>query len=373
MPTSTILLIDDERDLLLGLAALLRRAGYQTITASNSIEGLHLAQTHSPDLIVCDVMMPAPNGLELRTQLASNPQLANIPFVFLTARAQQHDKNVGLGIGADDYITKPFDRQEFLLRIQAVLRRQSLGRQAGWEDSQNEIEQFKQNIIRTFNQEFRTPLPVILATLETVLHRSFEQAPERSQMLIKSALNNTEEIKAIIQDLVAMGDPGHNPTLILRDPIDIQLDFIWPIQELVGKYASKELSFRLILEPDVRNWATLFRNAPVDDETLDTRIVVRAPREEFTRAVLALVKYNCAASPVRGIVQANLAYNGFGGCLFTVSGQGANCTPEMSDDVFPTRSDLTQTRKFARSLGGDLVLLDAVAGCRMRMILPPGK
>lgn len=131
MRGASVLLIDDERNLLLGLAAIMQRAGYLTYTADGGLEGLRLAQEKRPDLIVCDVMMPPPNGLELRKRLARIPETASIPFIFLTARLAQGDRLAGLEAGADDYITKPFNREELLARIAAVLRRQEIGRQLG--------------------------------------------------------------------------------------------------------------------------------------------------------------------------------------------------------------------------------------------------
>ena len=118
-----ILLIDDEENLLFGLSAVLRRAGFVVLTATDGIKGLLVAQTGHPDLIISDVMMPPPNGFEMRKLLSQDPQTSSIPFIFLTARAAQGDKNFGLSIGADDYITKPFDSQELVARISAVLRR----------------------------------------------------------------------------------------------------------------------------------------------------------------------------------------------------------------------------------------------------------
>jgi DNA-binding response OmpR family regulator len=116
-------MIDDEENLLFGLSAVLRRAGFVVLTATDGIKGLLVAQTGHPDLIISDVMMPPPNGFEMRKLLSQDPQTSSIPFIFLTARAAQGDKNFGLSIGADDYITKPFDSQELVARISAVLRR----------------------------------------------------------------------------------------------------------------------------------------------------------------------------------------------------------------------------------------------------------
>jgi DNA-binding response OmpR family regulator len=123
MQLPLILIIDDDDNLLFGLLAVMRREGYQWISANNGKDGLRLAQERLPDLIISDVMMPPPNGFELRKQLSINPKTIHIPFIFLTARAAQGDKIFGLEAGADDYITKPFDRGELVARVRAALRR----------------------------------------------------------------------------------------------------------------------------------------------------------------------------------------------------------------------------------------------------------
>ena len=119
----TILIIDDEKVILLGISAMMRRDGYQVLTASSGMEGLALIQENHPDLIISDVTMPPPNGFELRQILSRDPNTAPIPFIFVTARTSQDDKVLGLETGADDYITKPFDRAELMARVSAVLRR----------------------------------------------------------------------------------------------------------------------------------------------------------------------------------------------------------------------------------------------------------
>ena len=120
--TPRVLLIDDEEPLLMGLAEIMKRAGYNVLTARDGLTGLSLARQHLPDLIICDVMMPAPNGFELRRQLAQEGRTENIPFIFLTARAAQSDKLQGFESGADDYITKPFDIEELKLRVRTAIR-----------------------------------------------------------------------------------------------------------------------------------------------------------------------------------------------------------------------------------------------------------
>src|SRR5215216_1385063 len=140
---STILIIDDEPALRLGLAAKIKRQGYEVVTACDGKDGMQKAKEVLPDLIVSDVMMPPPNGFELRRLMSQDPQLASIPFIFLTARTGVDDRVNGIRDGADDYITKPFVTEELLARMEAVLRRvkveQARGREEMRESAQQEM------------------------------------------------------------------------------------------------------------------------------------------------------------------------------------------------------------------------------------------
>lgn len=120
---ATVLLVDDEPSLLLLLTTALRRAGFLILSADSGAEGERLAIERQPDLIISDVMMPPPDGLELRRRLAANSATAAIPFIFLTARSNLADVITHLEGGVDAYVTKPFDREELLARVRAVLRR----------------------------------------------------------------------------------------------------------------------------------------------------------------------------------------------------------------------------------------------------------
>jgi len=121
--TISVLLIDDEPSLLLLLSAALRRAGFRVASAGTGAEGERLAIEQRPDVIVSDVMMPPPDGLELRRRLFANPVTAGIPFIFLTARSNLADVIAELEGGVNAYITKPFEREELIARIRAVARR----------------------------------------------------------------------------------------------------------------------------------------------------------------------------------------------------------------------------------------------------------
>ena len=119
--TKRLLLVDDEQELLKMVSDILKDAGFETVlTAMTVKEAILTAKEETPDLIVLDVMLPDGDGFSLMQQLRT---FTNVPIIFLTAKDEAADKLSGLGLGADDYISKPFMPQELLLRIYAVLRR----------------------------------------------------------------------------------------------------------------------------------------------------------------------------------------------------------------------------------------------------------
>src|SRR6202021_613257 len=116
-----ILIVEDEPNMVAGLRDNFEFEGYQVITAPDGIAGLERALSEAPDLVILDVMMPRMGGLDVCKQLKS--KRPSIPVIMLTARGQEIDKVVGLELGADDYVTKPFSIRELLARVKSVLRR----------------------------------------------------------------------------------------------------------------------------------------------------------------------------------------------------------------------------------------------------------
>jgi len=117
-----ILIIEDEPDMVMGLQDNLQYEGYEVLSAPEGETGITLAMEKSPDLILLDIMMPGKDGYQVCKELRSKG--CNVPVIMLTAKSQEVDKVLGLELGADDYIVKPFSIREVLARIKAVLRRQ---------------------------------------------------------------------------------------------------------------------------------------------------------------------------------------------------------------------------------------------------------
>jgi len=121
--SSRVLIVEDEPDIRALVVHHLKREGYQVSAASSGEEALRQVQAAPPDLVLLDLMMPAMDGLEVCRRLRQDPATAMLPIVMLTAKGDEVDRVLGLEIGADDYVVKPFSPKELLARVRAVLRR----------------------------------------------------------------------------------------------------------------------------------------------------------------------------------------------------------------------------------------------------------
>jgi DNA-binding response OmpR family regulator len=125
-----ILLIEDNAEMAENISSILQLAKYNVVHAPNGKIGVDLAQQNHPDLIICDVMMPELDGYGVLHILNSDPDTASIPFIFLTAKADRSDFRTGMNLGADDYITKPFDGVDLLKVVEMRLKKNELMKSA---------------------------------------------------------------------------------------------------------------------------------------------------------------------------------------------------------------------------------------------------
>jgi two-component system alkaline phosphatase synthesis response regulator PhoP len=123
MMSRTILVVDDEPRIVQIARDYLERAGFSVVSAGDGKRALSIARAERPSLIVLDLMLPGLDGLDVTRALRRDPLLVDVPIIMLTARVEEADKLVGLELGADDYLTKPFSPRELVARVRAVLRR----------------------------------------------------------------------------------------------------------------------------------------------------------------------------------------------------------------------------------------------------------
>lgn len=123
MSHRTILIIDDHNEIRENTAEILSLGGYRTLTAENGKKGVEIALSEKPDLIICDIMMPELDGYGVLHLLRKNPETEDIPLIFLTAKAERSDLRKGMEMGADDYVTKPFEEIELMNAIESRLKK----------------------------------------------------------------------------------------------------------------------------------------------------------------------------------------------------------------------------------------------------------
>jgi two-component system alkaline phosphatase synthesis response regulator PhoP len=123
MNRAKIVIIEDEPDIVEVISYNLKREGYQVSASNRGDEGLNLVRNQSPALVLLDLMLPGTDGLSICQQLKGDPITRHIPIIIVSAKGEESDVVIGLGLGADDYIAKPFSPRELLARVKAVLRR----------------------------------------------------------------------------------------------------------------------------------------------------------------------------------------------------------------------------------------------------------
>ena len=120
-----ILIVEDEMNIRQLVRYNLEKEGFQVLEATDGLQGLKMAKLEKPDLVLLDLMLPDMDGLEVCRSLKGNPGTAALPVIMVTAKSEEIDKVIGLELGADDYLTKPFSMEELIYRMEAILRRTS--------------------------------------------------------------------------------------------------------------------------------------------------------------------------------------------------------------------------------------------------------
>jgi CheY-like chemotaxis protein/CRP-like cAMP-binding protein len=218
----SVLVIDDNNDIRENTAEILELAGYKTLTAENGKKGVELAQKEKPDLIVCDIMMPELDGYGVLHLLRKNPETENIPFVFLTARTERSDFRKGMEMGADDYITKPFEDIELLNAIEIRLKKAAV-LENKYAPSQQGISQFIKDVKSAgLIQQISDQYDVETVGKKQMLYQESKR-PRFLYYLVSGkvkAFKSHEDGKEYITDLFSDGDFIGFPALIAEKAYD---------------------------------------------------------------------------------------------------------------------------------------------------------
>jgi signal transduction histidine kinase len=191
-----ILVIEDEIFLLEEVLEWLRFEGYDVIGAEDGREGVNRALDSHPDLIFSDVMMPRLDGYHVLVELRTHPETALIPFIFLTAKADRRDMRNGMQLGADDYITKPFTREDLLDAVKSRIRKQEMQREAFLQD----VAELRLALTRTLPHELRTPLMGVLGYSELLKMDANILNPEEISTIADHIMGGGQRLYRLIEN-----------------------------------------------------------------------------------------------------------------------------------------------------------------------------
>jgi len=176
MSKPTIIVVEDDPDILHLLTFNIQSSGFDVLTSIDGNEALRLIREHVPDLVILDLMLPGLDGFEVCKHLKREPETQSIPVIMLTARGEEVDRIVGLELGADDYVVKPFSPRELVLRIRAVLRRAGVQANSGtfWHREGLKID-FEGHMVMIHGEE------IVLTATEFKLFVALVQNPGKVQ------------------------------------------------------------------------------------------------------------------------------------------------------------------------------------------------
>lgn len=197
-----ILVVEDDAMVRQNLVELLEAESYDVKAAHHGMEALGILKHYIPDLIICDVMMPVMDGHALLEEVHRQKTLADIPFIFLTAKADPMEHRIGMNLGADDYLTKPFTREQLLTTIGIRLQKRDLLK-AKYDE---QMETLRQNISGTLPHELRTPLTGIIGFAEYLLDNYETTGPEEAREFLTFILNSGKRLHRLIENYVTYSD-----------------------------------------------------------------------------------------------------------------------------------------------------------------------
>lgn len=208
-----ILVIEDENILREEVIEWLTLEGNEALGAVDGMEGVEYAFQHLPDLIVCDIAMPRLNGYEVLFAIHAHPASAQIPFIFMTARASHEDIRTGMSLGADDYITKPFSRLEFLQAIQTRLEKKVAQERRHAEEleqlqkaltQEHEERLLKAKLVAMFSHDFRNQLTAILSS-NTLLRDYDDRLDEKRRLAYMNGIDaSANQLLQMLDDMLVV-------------------------------------------------------------------------------------------------------------------------------------------------------------------------
>lgn len=314
-----VLLIEDEALLRQEIVEWLGYEGFDVLTASDGVEGANVALEHGPDVIISDIMLPRMDGHGVLLTVRSNPKTQLTPFIFMTAKATQHDVRAGMQMGADDYITKPFTLPDLVKAIQTQLDKRAAHKREidkeveTWRqalEQEHEMAMLKTRMVAMFSHDFRNPLAAILSSIALV--RDYADRMDKQHRL--AHLNRAE---SAVRQLLQMLDD-----MLFLAQSDTGTFNVRPEQVDVGRFIENLTSEFQHIHHD---YQLECRIAPLKPITVDPRLI----RQIAANLISNAVKYSSPGA----VVQIAVDHTG-DAYLLTVKDEGIGIPPADQARLF---------------------------------------
>jgi two-component system, sensor histidine kinase and response regulator len=255
MNKQTVLVVEDDTNLLSGIKDILELEDYNVLTAGNGVQGLDLLSQNSarpPDLILSDITMPQMDGFTFLENVRKESRWVRIPFIFLTAKGERTDRHKGSLMGADVYLTKPFEAQDLLVAVEASLKRTKAISDA----TNEEVSDIKRKIMTIVNHEFRTPLTLIVAYAEMLKEFSTESMSMEEVMSFLHGVNSgADRLRRLVENFILTveldsGDAAKTMAWRTR-PITDMRPIIEDAHRQIALPATRPRDFMFNIEPDL--------------------------------------------------------------------------------------------------------------------------
>ncbi len=335
-----ILVVEDDAALLDGLRDILELSGYAIMTARNGYEGLAALEQRLPDLIVSDINMPRMDGYQFYSQVRAHPDWVAVPFIFLSAKGEKADIHRGKLLGADDYITKPFEEADLIVAVQAKLNRraQLIAAQS------RQISDLKRTILTTLNHEFRTPLTYISTYAD--LLREDNVSGDELKNFMRGIQVGSERLRHLVEDFIFLVELQTGEAQATFDRrCAPQTDLALLLRLALERSRAKAEARQVTLTEDLA-------------EPLPTR---RADREFLLDAVLRLLDNAIKFSRQSGGQVSLRAQPGGWGVLLHVVDTGIGMPASELDKIFDALYQIDRAKMEQQGSGSGLAIAQSIA------------
>ncbi len=244
-----ILVVEDDLALLDGIRDVLELADYEVITATNGAEALSVMGKEPPDLVISDIMMPQMDGLQLCERVRQDFRWAMLPFIFLTAKSQKADVRQGMGVGADDYLTKPFEMEDLLSAVASRLQRARSIKA----ETMERLAHLREDILRKLGHELRTPLTFIKGYTELLVESASEVKADDWEVSLQAIKAGSDRLSALVEDLVFLAGLETGEAAAIYEREKERLNLVKLVRDVLASLQEVAAGQNTILVDDLRS------------------------------------------------------------------------------------------------------------------------